>query len=57
MYIVHTDVRLGLQADLRAAKRRVRFTPNRDRERGLPQNVVSALPSKADVCGAMAHVR
>src|SRR5262249_61813130 len=30
----------------------VRFTPNSDRESGLPQMVMSALPPKADMCGA-----
>jgi hypothetical protein len=34
----------------------VRFTPNSDRESGLPQTVMSALPPKADVCSATAHV-
>jgi hypothetical protein len=29
---------------------------NLDRESGHSQKVVSALPLKADVCGAMAHV-
>ena len=40
-----------------AAKGHVRFTPNSDRECGLPQTVVSALPPKADSCTAAAHVR
>ena len=35
---------------------RVRFTPNSDRESGFPRKVMSALPSKADVCGANRHV-
>jgi hypothetical protein len=33
------------------------FTPNSDRESGLRQPVTSALPLKADMCGALAHVR
>ena len=35
----------------------VRFTPNSDRESGFTQKVMSALPPKADMCGALAHVR
>ena len=35
----------------------VRFTPNSDRESGFPQKAMSALPPKADMCGALAHVR
>src|SRR5262245_3604488 len=35
----------------------VRFTPNSDRKSGLPQTVMSALPPKADMCTARAHVR
>jgi hypothetical protein len=34
----------------------VRSTPNSDRESGLQQSVMSALPSKADMCSAQAHV-
>jgi hypothetical protein len=34
----------------------VRFTPNSDRESGLPHKVISALPPKADMCSALAHV-
>ena len=30
--------------------------PNSDHESGHPQKVMSALPPKADVCGALAHV-
>ena len=30
--------------------------PNSDRESGLPQTVMSALPPKADMCTAQAHV-
>src|SRR5262245_16726765 len=39
-----------------AAKRHVRFTPNSDRDSGLRQTVMSALPPKADMCTAHAHV-
>src|SRR5262245_30329137 len=38
------------------AKSDVRFTPNSDRESGFSQKVMSALPPKADMCGAHAHV-
>src|SRR5262245_43690612 len=34
----------------------VRFTPNSDRESELPQTVMSALPPKAEICAAQAHV-
>jgi hypothetical protein len=34
----------------------VRFTPNSDCKSGPPQNVMSALPPKADMCGALTHV-
>jgi hypothetical protein len=39
-----------------AAKGHVRFTPNSDRESGLQQKFMSALPPKADMCGATAYV-
>jgi len=32
------------------------FTPNSDRESGRPQPAMSALPLKADMCGAVVHV-
>ena len=51
------DVRFGSKADVRAAKRDVRFTPNSDRESRHPQTVMSALPPKADMCAAIADVR
>jgi hypothetical protein len=35
----------------------VRFTPDSDRESGFLRKVMSALPLKADVCGATVHVR
>ena len=50
------DVRFGSLADICAAKSDVRFTPNCDRESGLPQQVMSALHLKADMCTAQAHV-
>src|ERR1041384_1858825 len=49
-------VRFGSQADICGAKRYVRFTPNSDRESGLPLTAMSALPPKADMCGALARV-
>ena len=39
-----------------AARRHVCFTPNSDRESEIPQKVMSALPPKADMCSAQAHV-
>src|SRR5262245_53966988 len=50
------DVRFGSKADMCGARTHVRFTPNSDRESGLPQMVMSALPPKADMCGALADV-
>jgi hypothetical protein len=35
----------------------VRFTPDSDRESGFPRKVMSALPPKADMCGATRDVR
>jgi hypothetical protein len=49
-------VRFGSKADICAAIRHVRFTPDNDRESGFPHKVMSALPPKADVCSALAHV-
>jgi hypothetical protein len=40
-----------------AAKRHVCFTPNSDRESEIPQKAMSALPPKADMCGANTNVR
>jgi hypothetical protein len=51
-----TYVRFGSLADICAAQRDVRFTPNSDRESGLSQQVMSALHLKADMCGAVAEV-
>jgi len=39
------------------AKRHVRFTPNSDRESEIPAKVMSALPPKADRCGATRDFR
>ena len=38
------DVRFGSEADMCSALAYVRFTPNSDRESGLPHKVMSALP-------------
>ena len=51
------DVRFGSLADICSAKGHVRFTPNSDRESGFPRKVMSALPPKADMCGAAIDVR
>jgi hypothetical protein len=37
------NVRFGSKADIRAAKRHVRFIPDSDRVSGFSQNVMSAL--------------
>jgi hypothetical protein len=42
-------VRFGSKADICAAIRHVRFTPDNDRESGFPHKVMSALPPKADI--------
>jgi len=34
----------------------VRFSPNNDRQSGFRQEVMSALPPKADTCGATSDV-
>jgi len=51
------DVRFGSKADICSAKRYVRFTPNSDRDSGLPAKLMSDLPLKADMCPALGHVR
>jgi len=51
-----SNVRFGSQADICSAKRHVRFAPNSDRDSGLALTVMSALPLKADMCGAPGHV-
>jgi hypothetical protein len=50
------DVRFGSEADICSATADFRFTLNSDRESGFPQKAMSALPLKADMCGALAHV-
>src|SRR5262245_16506539 len=50
------NVRFGSKADICAATSHVRFTPNSDRESEIPQKAMSALPPKADMCGAIAYV-
>ena len=48
---------LGHKQTFRSARGNVRFTPNSDRESGHQQRVMSALPPKADMCGAARDVR
>src|SRR5262245_61383871 len=55
--VLRPQVRFGSEADICGATADVRFTPNSDRESGLPQLGMSALPPKADMCSAPAHVR
>src|SRR5262245_48142891 len=50
------DVRFGSLADICGAPTNVRFTPNSDRESRHPHTIMSALPPKADMCGAQPHV-
>jgi hypothetical protein len=50
------DDRFGSKADICGATSHVRFTPNSDRESGLPQPVMSALLLRADMCVAKRHV-
>jgi len=50
------NVRFGSKADMCGAKRYVRFAPESDRESRHPQKVMSALPLKADMCGAASDV-
>jgi hypothetical protein len=50
-------VRFGSKADICSAQAHVRFTPNSDRESGLPAKVMSALPPRADMCSAVVDVR
>jgi hypothetical protein len=54
---IHIDVRFGSLADICSAKGHVRFAPNSDRESEIPQKAMSALPPKADMCGATRDVR
>src|SRR5262245_16652639 len=55
--VTSADVRFGSKADICTAQAHVRFTPNSDRESGLPQTVMSALPPEADMCSANLNVR
>src|SRR5262245_7582791 len=50
------DVRCGSKVDMCSAPAHVRFAPDSERESGLPEKIVSALPTKADMCGALADV-
>src|SRR5262245_47409834 len=50
------DVPFGSKADICTAPAHVRFTPNSDRESRHPQTVMSALPSRADMCSATSDV-
>ena len=54
---VPPNVRFGSKADICSATADVRFTLNSDRESGFLQKAMSALPPKADMCGALGHVR
>jgi hypothetical protein len=54
---ISPHVRFGSKADIRTAKSHVRFTPDSDRESGFLRKVMSALPPKADMCGAAGDVR
>jgi hypothetical protein len=54
---LRAHVRFGSKADMCGAQRHVRFTPNSDCKSGPPQNVMSALPPKADMCSALVDVR
>jgi hypothetical protein len=56
MCIAQAHVRFGSKADMCAAKRHFRFTPNSDRESEIPQEAMSALHPIADMCGALADV-
>jgi hypothetical protein len=55
-HLKRRHVRFGSLADICSAKGHVRFAPNSDRESEFPQTVMSALPSKADMCGATTNV-
>jgi hypothetical protein len=50
-------VRFGSLADMCSAKGHVRFTPDSDQKSRHAEMVMSALPLKADVCGATSDVR
>src|SRR5262245_24714568 len=48
---------VGSNADICGPQRHVRFTPDSDRKSGLLHKAMSALPPKADMCGATSDVR
>src|SRR5262245_39686209 len=48
MFVTH--VCFGSKADISQYSRHVRFTPNSDRESGLPQTVMSALRPQKRTC-------
>ena len=48
---------LGQKPTHAVQQRMSAFAPNSDRESGFLQRVMSALPLKADMCSALAHVR
>jgi len=50
MCSAQAHVCFGSKADSCSAATHVRFTPNSDRESGHPQEFMSALPPKADMC-------
>ena len=52
----NAGLRFGSKADVCGATSHIRFTPNSDIDRVFPQTVVSALPPKADMGSAKAHV-
>ena len=56
MHSTVADVRFGSQADVRTAKRHVRFTPDSDHESDFSQKPMSALTPKAEVCSALVYV-
>src|SRR5262249_43455215 len=51
------DVRFGSKADICGAATHVCLTPDSDHESGHVPTVMSALPPKADMCGATRDVR
>src|SRR5262249_16848563 len=53
---IPVNVRFWSKADICAAKTYVRFSPNSDRKSRHPRRVMSALPPRADMCIALAHV-
>src|SRR5262249_33208822 len=53
----NSNVRCRSKGDMCSAQRHAGFTRNSDRESGLRQTVMSALPPIADMCGANRNVR